>query len=78
MTQFSKWIPFTGNSCPVDEDRIVEIKTSSGIPDQPPAPAHIFRWDNASPIISYRVEMTADEIAEQEEWDRLFSKSKTG
>lgn len=73
---FSEWIDYKGTGCPVDEDRTVEIESVNDIISR--GPAIIFNWIGPAMIVRYRVALTADEIAEEEEWERVEKASKTG
>lgn len=76
--QFSKWYTHTAPDMPVDEFRKVQIQTANGPIDEPPLPANFFDWTTPGRIRYWRAELTADEIAEEEEWARVDQASKKG
>lgn len=78
---FSDWIDHTSRVMPVDSDRIVEVEINEGPVSKThlsAGPAQQFAWTQGTGIIRYRVELTADEIHEEEEWERLSRAAETG
>lgn len=75
MMQLSKWIEHTVDGMPVHFEKNVEVETDSGVFK---GIAWQFGWNKGTGIKRYRVELTEDEVAEEEEWARLAAMHKLG